>query len=271
MDQIKSEWTYLQFQKDINLPIYIKIEVDNFDSHTIDFLNTQGFSKIEESEGISIEKKISTILNGRMLTIKGASVGVSRQIESTVYTDKFGQESITAKPGYKVYRYKSAGLLIYSYGASEWQLAVYDDFGSEKCLLSSVMIITRFLGWALAPCGILGIWGSPVEEGLVVMNPSKSLGESVLIDIRERKLITREGVQNIKGIYKILRLDSTLSKRNIAMKSEELISFLCQHITFFDHNGPTLAVRQLVHTISKSADGIIHPEESFRPRADLSL
>jgi hypothetical protein len=162
-------------------------------------------------------------------------------------------------------------LMVYSFGVKEWKLGCYKDFGSNQVLLASRMTINRFLTWALIPHGIIGLWGVSVDDGLVAQRASDSKGEVVFFDIKGLRLLAIDGVKKIKPNFKILRLDPTLKGRNIKMSSEELISFLSTHCSYLDSSGLSIPVRQMLQTLSKMTEGLIHPQESFRPRTDLSL
>ena len=119
--------------------------------------------------------------------------------------------------------------------------------------------------------GIVGFWGVPVDEGVVVMKQHESRGESVYIDIKRQNVITVDGVKKIKGRFKVLRLDPTLKGRNVAMTAEEFLSFLSFHCNYFDYVGPSLPIRQMITSLPSYAVGLVHPRESFKPRTDLSL
>ncbi len=155
--------------------------------------------------------------------------------------------------------------------STEWQLAAFDDFGSTEHDLDYKIILNRFLSWSLAPLGIVGFWGVPVDDGVVVMRQNKSQGEAVYLDIFNGNVISLDGYKKISARFKIMRLNSTLHGRNIVMTNEELLSFLTTHVSYFDYSGPSVPVRQIIQAISKKFQGLLHPEESFRPRTDLSL
>ncbi len=271
MEGENTNWTYFQYQKSLQLPVFIRFDPEQFEEELGPFLTKMGFYEISEEEGEKASIEINKYNGGKLLTISEASVPVCRQIESMAESDRYGKESVTPKPGYRVYRYKGTGLLIYSLAASEWQLGTYSSFGSAEKEIESRIVIGRFLGWALASHGILGLWGTPVDEGVVVMRPNKSEGEFVLFDVRKRQLVTIEGPKKMKPLFTIMRLDSSLRGRNVRMKTEEFLSFILHHSTFFDYSGPTVGVRQMAQLLVKTTEGILHPEESFRPRTNLSL
>jgi hypothetical protein len=84
-------------------------------------------------------------------------------------------------------------------------------------------------------------------------------------------MISCDGVKKLRPHFKILRLDPSLRGRNIRMTSEELLSFLSSHCSYLDSAGLSIPVRQMIQALSKMTEGLIHPQESFRPRTDLSL
>lgn len=267
-----SKKTYFQFNKELGLPIYVALDLTHFDPAISDFLTKMRFIKLtSDAEEAGALKKVNNNKDARILNITEATTVVSKQIQATAESDKYGYESIIPKEGYRVYRYKNVGLMIYSFGAKEWQLGCYKDFGSRAHLMASMTIINRFLSWALSPMGILGIWGVVVDDGMVAQRPSESKGEAVFIDIINQKVMSLDGVKRMAPRFKVLRLDPTIRGRNIKMTSEEYLSFITAHCSFFDYTGLSVPVRQMVQSFAKQTEGLIHPQESFRPRTDLSL
>jgi hypothetical protein len=267
-----SKYTYFQYFKEMNLPVYIRFDLAAFDGLLFSFLTKMRFSEMKESDA---EEKVMSMLKkdsrARLLTMEIASLAVSRTIDSVVESDRFGNESIVPKDGYRVYRHKDVALMIYSFGASEWRLGVYADFGNKEGRVAYRTVINRYLSWALAPNGFVGFWGVPVEEGIVVMKARESEGEVVFVDILGRRFISQDGASTMHSRFKILRLDSALKGRNVRMGTEELFSFLTVHTSYFDYQGPSTAVRQMLQALSRMTEGLIHPRESFKPRTDLSL
>ncbi len=266
-----SKKTYFQYQKELNLPIYLSADLTNFDQSFGEFLSKQRFVKLSDKEETEALANLKKNNNARILHITEASPIVAKQIQSTMESDHYGAESIIPKDGYRVYRYKDLGLMVYSFGAREWQLGCYKDFGSNDQIASSRMIINRFLSWALVPHGIVGLWGVTIDDGMVAQRPLDSKGEAVFIDVVGLRMISQDGVKKLRPHFKILRLDSTLKGRNIKMSNEELLSFLSAHCSYLDSSGLSVPVRQMIQALSKMTDGLLHPQESFRPRTDLSL
>lgn len=266
-----SKKTYFQYQKELNIPVYISADLANFESSFGDFLGKMKFHKLGDKEEIAALQEIKKNVNARILHISEASPLVAKKIQSTMESDRYGAESIIPKDGYRVYRHKDMGLMVYSFGVKEWQFGCYKDFGSNNLLVSSRMIINRFLSWALVPHGLVGLWGVTVDDGMVAQKPMDSRGEVVFIDVVGLRMISFDGIKKLRPHFKILRLDPSLKGRNVKMTNEELLSFLSAHCSYMDSSGLSVPVRQMIQALSKMTEGLLHPQESFRPRTDLSL
>lgn len=266
-----SKKTYFQYQKDLNLPIYLSADLAQFEQSFGEFLGKMKFIKLGDKEEAVALAEIKKNNHARILHISEASPLVAKQIQSMMESDRYGMESIIPKDGYRVYRHKEVGLMVYSFGVKEWQLGCYKDFGAQAHTFASRMIINRFLSWALVPHGIVGLWGVTVDDGMVAQRAIDSKGEVVFIDVVGLRMITFDGVKKLRPHFKILRLDPMLKGRNIKMSSEELLSFLSAHCSYLDSSGLSVPVRQMIQALSKMTEGLVHPQESFRPRTDLSL
>lgn len=269
METIK--WTYFQYFKMFNFPVYVRCDLNNFNPDMTKFLLGLQFSEIEEKEVEAVEEVLRTHPHARLLTIQEASPRVARQIDSVIESDRFGAESIVPKPGYKVYRYKETALMVYSTASQNWEMGCFYDFGSQEIENICRAVMTRYLSWALAPLGLVGFWGVPVDEGAVVMRQWEVGSEAIFFDVRKRLFLSIEGNRRVGPRFKILKLDPTLKNRNIRMTSEELLSFLSLHCSFFDFEGLSTPVRQLIQSLTQQVEGMVHPKESFKPRTDLSL
>jgi hypothetical protein len=266
-----SKETYFQFQKELNQPIYLSIDLATFDPSFGEFLGQMKFSKLSEKEEVVALIELKKHRHARLLHVSEASPLVAKQIQGMRESDHYGLESIIPKDGYRVYRHKDMGLMVYSFASKEWKFGCYKDFGSNQRTISSRIIINRFLSLALAPLGIVGFWGVTADESLVAQKVSSSRGEAVFIDVQGLRMISFDGVKKLRPHFKILRLDPTLKGRNIRMTNEELLTFLSAHCSYLDSTGLSVPVRQMIQALSKITEGLLHPEESFRPRTDLSL
>lgn len=269
-----SKKAYYQYQKDLGLPVYITVDLQGFETGLNDFLVSMKFTKLSDKEEVEAQAIMKKNNASRCLNMSEATPAVSRQIHSTMESDRYGQESVIPKPGYQVYRYKDEGLMVYSFGVKAWEFGAFHDFGSSKepaKRLAHKTIIHRFLSWALVHHGILGLWGVTVDEGMVLQRPIDSKGEAVFVDVVGNRILSLDGVKKLGPKFKVLRLDPTLRGRNVRMTNEELLSFMSAHCSYLDYSGLSVPVRQMIQTLSKMTTGLIHPEESFRPRTDLSL
>jgi hypothetical protein len=264
-------WVCFQYFKEQGYPVYIRYDQNLFSVELKQFLKEFQFTELEAAETEKIEQTVNRLKNSRLLTLEVASPHVVAQIDQFMDTDIYGYESITPKESYKVYRYKGEAVMVYSFVSKFWRIGVFEDFAVESNNVSAKSIINRYLSWALAPLGVVGFWGVPVDEGIVIFKQSESSGEAVFVDVNTFKVLSIDGVRRIRGRFQVLRLDSTLKGRNLTMNREELLSFLTQYCSYFDYVGPSVPVRQMIQALSRLAVGLIHPRESFKPRTDLSL
>ncbi|MCF8057734.1 MAG: hypothetical protein K9K67_00445 [Bacteriovoracaceae bacterium] len=268
------EITYFQYHTDEDYPIYLSFENfgdDGFADSLANIVEQMNFRQMSGNEIDLAKLELSKNSFARMLKIKPASFKVARQIDSAAHSDRYGLESILPKEGYKVYRYKGQALLVYSYAAEAWECGITDSFGeNEEGIFAARTVLNRFLSWALAPLGVIGFWGVPVKEGLVVLRQKESQGEVVFFDLNKKKILSMDGVKSIPSRLKIMRLDNKLKNRNILMSSEELMSFLSVHTSFLDPEGHSLPIRQLLQAVSRRGEGLIHPRESFQPRKEAT-
>ncbi|MDC1175478.1 hypothetical protein OAT67_08770, partial [Bacteriovoracaceae bacterium] len=251
-------------------PIFLRFQASEFNHEVNDLLTKMKFSQMGEKEASDVTNVIKKEEFGRLLTLKPANFTVLQQIKSVSESDRYGKESIVPKDGYKVYRYKEMGLMVYSMGVSEWEMGVSPFFGKTEFSAEFFTVINRYLSWCLAPFGVIGFWGVPVEDGVVVLKQKEAKGEVIYLDIRERKILSFDGVESMNFRFKILRLDKSLKNRNIRMGSEELLSFLSVHTSFFDCYGHSNIIRQVLQTISRITEGSIYPYDSYKPRTDMS-
>jgi len=269
--KIEKEFTYFQYYKDLNIPIFIKLSLADFEIDMASFLNEICFSQISSQEFKKFEETVKDKSKIKILRFSEATPAVAQNIHFFHEGDLFGLESITYKKNYKIYRYKGISIGIFSVGAREWELGCFSNFGISASKAACVTIINRFLSWGLSSSGVVGFWGVPVDEGVVVMNQHDSKGEAVFFDLYKNVVYTMDGVKKLGPGFVIMRLDRILRNRNIRMSSSELASFLAVNCCYFDTDGLSLPIRQMIRTISLNISGLIHPKENFKPRTDLSL
>lgn len=261
-----------QYHDQRNFPVYVGVQGFGEDEALTDILKIleqMKFSELSPKEVESIPTRLESEVQSRMLVLKPASSKVAAQIESASRSDRFGFESVLPKTGYKVYRFKGMALMVYSYAADVWECGITEAFGQgDSGIFAARTVINRFLSWALAPHGVIGFWGVPVKEGMVVLKQSDSQAEVVFVDMNEKSMLSMDGKKSLPLRFRILRLDNKLSGRNIRMTSDELLSFLSVHSSFLDPTGLSRPMRQLLQALSRSAEGLIHPRESFQTREE---
>lgn len=257
---------YFQYQKGHKLPVFVKFDSTSFGSDLVTVLTALRFSESSETEFNDASKQNS---HARILDIQEASPAVTRQIAYVASSDRYGAESIVPKEGYRVYRHKNVALIVYAFSAKEWTMGCEPDFGSDE--KDCRVVLNRYLTWALAPLGVVGFWGVPVEEGIVVMNQRDSGGEAVFIDVRGRRTFSIDGTSRMKARFRVIRLDGTLHNKNLKMSSSEMMAFLAASTSYIDSQGLSVGVRQMIQSLSRDVEGLVHPRDSFKPRTDLSL
>ena len=267
----QDNYTYFQYFKGLGLPVYLRLNTVNFHAEFIELLKTLKFHELSSEESEKMLSEFDNEKYGKILTIKEASPGVVRQIGLYSESDKFGSESIHPKDSYNVYRYRGVGLMVYGHSFKEWEMGCSEDIGTDGYQLATKMILMRFLSWSLAPLGIVGFWGVPVDEGMVVQKPNESGAEVVFIDVFKRWLYTQDGQKKMKNSFKLLKLDNSLKDRSIKMSPEQFISFLSAHCSYFSYNGMTIPTRQMIQSVCRTYEGLIYPTESFQPRTSLNL
>lgn len=257
---------YFQYQKGHKLPVFVRFDSTSFGNDLNTVLNSMRFSESSETEYNDAAKQNQ---HARLLDIQEASPAVARQIAYVASSDRYGAESIVPKEGYRVYRHKNVALIVYAFSAQEWTMGCESHFGSDE--KDCRVVLNRYLTWALAPLGIVGFWGVPVEEGVVVMNQRDSTGEAVFIDVRGRKVFSIDGINRMKPRFRVIRLDNSLQNKNLKMNSSEVMAFLAATTSFIDAQGLSVGVRQMIQSLARDVEGLVHPRDSFKPRTDLSL
>lgn len=266
-----SNYTYFQYFKGSGLPVYIRLNRSSFQKELVDLIKALKFDELSSEESEKVLPSLESEKFAKILTINEATPGVMRQIGLYSESDQFGSESIHPKESYNVYRYRGVALMVYGHSFKEWEMGCVEDFGCESVELASKVILMRFLSWSLVPLGVIGLWGVPVDEGMVVQKPVEAMGEVVFIDVFKRKLYTQDGQKKMKNSFKILKLDSSLRDRSIKMGPEQFLTFLSAHCSYFSYGGMTIPTRQMIQSLCRTYEGLIYPAESFQPRTDLNL
>ncbi len=255
--------SYYQFgQGDAGYPVYVKICDEALEGRLSKVLASVGLSKLDDK---AIAKIVKLPLDSiRVLDITSASGMALNQINIISESDAFGEESVIPSSGYRVYRHKGIGMMVYSFGSTVWQLGVSEDCGSDKFMKESRIIFARFLSLALAKYGVIGFWGVVVENSLVVMRAKESKGEVVFIDSLKMRLAAQGEIKEIRSGFQIVRLGKCVNGKSILLKRDELISFLMTYNSYLDYGQSSSIIGQIVNKITSVATGIMYPAESFK-------
>ena len=162
-------------------------------------------------------------------------------------------------------------MLVHSMSSVEWHLGCFPDFGHVDFEAPCKQVINRFLSWALAPLGYVGVWGTPVEEGVVVQRAMESNCEAVFFNVAQRKILTVDGEKRLRFSFSFIKLDPSMKNRSMEMKFESLLSFLTINTTYFGPMGLPTNVRQLLQTLTRYSQGQVYPKENFQPRQEARL
>ena len=260
---IDDKLQYFQFVKDLDYPIYLACVPEQFGGQFLKLLKDCHFTSLDKKEFKNIDEKLKQP-NARLLKIDPANIRVLSQIGTYRESDRFGPESTTPKMGHHIYRYCGRAIMIYSLATPIWEMGVVDNFGDQNELNRDRVVINRFLSWALSPLGVVGMFGLGIEGGIVVLGQVESMGEAVWIDLFKETILTTIDEKKLRQNNLIVRLDSVLKNHNQKMNRSELLSFLMVHNIFLSVTGPSIAVRQVLQTLSKICQGVIHPKESVK-------
>ena len=253
---------YFKWQPKLGYELYLKLENEEMVNHLEPAMKTIGFEKIEEKDVKS--SKVYSPKESTIVTIKKASHKLNSKIcLSNGLFDSFAEESVYSQGLYSIYRFKGAGLLIFAENKFEWELAL--KYNSLDLDTFRVML-TRLVSFALAPQGVVGFWGVPVDEGVVIRRAFETKFESVFIDLKREVMVTYDGIKDIECGLQVLRLDHALDRDPIRMRNEELLSFFSSHHTYLSYMGQHPVIKQTLISLVKASEGFVYPEKRFKPR-----
>ncbi len=245
-----------QFFKDIQLPIFLKMDSDGFGPDFFNFLRSMHFERLSPEDEQKFEKTLPYVRpNHRVLEIKACTPLMVRHINSALESDKYGPESITNNGTYKVYRYKGMALMIWAFQNTNWELAFSPSLNLTDNLVIYRIIFNRFLSWALAPLGLCGFWGHFTNGGVVVKKMLEAHGEAVFFDVLQKRIVGPSGIQKITSGLTIYKVD-VRAKLTTQMTGETLAGFLFHSTSYFDLNGLSVPVRQAILWLTKTATGV---------------
>ncbi len=263
---------YFQYCRGLGYFVYLRYSSQIFSPKLASFLESMGFVQLEEREIIELmAQKPRENSKFRILSLIEASARVSDQIGRTLESDRFGLESVIPREGYKVYRFKDTALMVYSERTNFWEMGCFSDFGSGSDLFAYRSVINRYLSWALVPHGVLGFWGTSIDEGAALLRPGEAQANAVFFDVFKRKMISGKDVRPFPCPLKILELDQHLEQQNLSIHREELYSLLSRRNTYLSMGQLPVPVRQMLQKLSVMGQGYLYGREFFRSKIDLAL
>lgn len=242
------KWTYFQFRKQHDYPVYLRFKQDELDPKFQHLLTELGFQELTERDS----KKIS--LNRphtRMLTVQLASARLNQQLNGSDLLDKYGPESLSLQAGMPIYTYRKVGIMSLPPYKTLWDLALHSEISQTDQMIGFRIILVRFISQALAEQGVLSYWGTIRDESIIVMKQLNSFGEAVFIDWNKKIIFSNGGETKIHGPLKILRKDKEYKVGN-AMGREEVISFLSVSTCLLSFNGITNSMKRAIVELSAS-------------------
>lgn len=259
---------YLQYFSDQEFPLFIALDEEKWDTSFVSFLQDLQFQKREKED----LKKFEARPDYKLLTLHHTQAQTSREIGQYRESDQFGPESFYPYKSHKLYRYQGVALLYYALSVSEWSLHLSQDQFEKNNFYPYRVIVHRFIALALASRGVVGVWGSLVNEGIVLQRSQESNGHSIFIDIINNKIYSsREGALEWNEYSHFIRLDKFQGNFIKRLSKEELFGYLSVHMIFMDIQGPIVPLRQALHVICKNALASVYAEENFIEDSGLSL
>jgi len=255
----------LIYREELKLPIFVKFEDASFAENYLDILKELGFEKIDQK---SIDKR-DDVASSRWLTVKKAGPRVAARLNVVNSINGIrSKESIMPKINREVYRFQKTAMIMCHAKERMWEMGL---MASAKNNLTNLRVVfNRYLSFALADYEIIGFWGVPIDDGVVVMNFEESSGEAFFIDMNNQQIISIDGVQELEFGTNFLRLDEGLINRSIKMTKEDLFSFMSLKHTYFSYRGSHPSFSRVIKNIIELMDGLIYPAKNFRPRTVLN-
>lgn len=220
MNNIK--WTYYQFKKKHQYPVYVRLHPEIELSKLTQVLSEVGFELLSESEvrGINLQKA-----GMKLLTVQEATGKVLNQLQTSDTLDQYGLENLSIHSGVTVYTHRKVALMMTPSGKPLWDMALVTSTHTNEQLVGMRVVMTRYLALALAPFGVISYWGTSKDDGVIIMKQNQSSGESVFIDHKKKLIFSFHGETQFQHGLHIHRLDQN-KKVGSALSREELMSFL---------------------------------------------
>lgn len=246
-----TKWSYFQFRKNHNYPVYLRFRQDEFQTKYSHVLNEMGFSALTEADAKKIPLQKT---NTRILTIQEASARLQLQINGSDLLDKYGLESLSLQGGLPVYTYRKVGIMSVPMSKTLWDLALSPDLSHTDQMVGLRIILVRFLAHSLSDMGVLCYWGTVKDDAVVVMKQAQSFGEAVIIDVAKKMIFSTGGETRLGSSLKIIRKDKE-SKYPSQMSREDIIGFMSVTSCLLSFTGITPSMKKAIYDLSAFASG----------------
>lgn len=256
MNNIK--WTYYQFRKKHQYPVYVRLHPEVELSKLTQVLAEIGFDLLSEAEikNISLQKA-----GVRLLTIQEASGKVLHQLQSSDTLDQYGFENLSIHSGVSVYTHRKVALLMTPSGKPLWDMALVTSVHTHEQFVGMRVVMTRFLAMALAPFGVISYWGTSKDDGVIIMKQGQASGESVFIDHKKKLIFSFHGESTFHHGLHIHRMDQS-KKSGSPLSREELMSYLSVSTCLMSFTGLNVEMKKSIVDLCLSSSASYYWQDS---------
>jgi hypothetical protein len=252
---MSNEPIYYQFHKTHSYPVIIRLDSSVAEGRLQKVISDLGFFELSEAEKKTLPlNKAST----KILSLKKAPPRIIQQVKTPDTLDSYGLESLQTNNNFQIYTYRNLGMMIFSYSSSYWELGLCSDLNNTEELTHLRIMLTRFVSWALGPLGIIGYWGVTTQDGMVVMKQAHSFGESVFLDLDNKRILSGQTEKKFGGDFTIFRAEKTVPQ-NKTLSKEELISFLSTASNYFSYGGLPTPMKRNIFLLGSMTRGEYSP------------
>ena len=251
MSATSAKPVFFQWQKSHGYPVFLRMERELLEGRLQKLITDLGFQEIPEGD----HKKIPANRPGtKILTLSRASTRVAQQVMLPDSMDRFGHEVLSYQGHTQIYLYRRLGMMVFSSTSTMWELGLVSQLETTEDLMGLRVMLNRFLGWALAPMGLIGFWGVATTEGLVAMKQSQSFGEVVMVDVDKRVMFSSSGATPLQAGFTILRADK-VGPTGRRLTPEELVSFLSTSKVYLTHGSLPFTLKKAALTLGSAVRG----------------
>ncbi len=251
---MEKQFSYYQFQKDLNYPIYLRFENFEFENLFVEVIEILGFQKIERDE---VKNHNLSSSETRVLKIVSASSAVKQKMELAQGGFSLSHDEVFHSLGlYDVYIFKKVAMMVLGERNPLWELGVTDT--SDQVALK--IVLNRFLSQSMAMLNVAAFWGCAIEKGFISQSLKECQGNALFIDPKNKKMISSGKVIDIDNDFSILRLIPTRAEQGTTMTKENFYSFLSVKTIYPDPVYKPEKLNLAIYDIANSYQGVFYPE-----------